>query len=362
MLRTTFLRALGASTLLAGTGAGCTTPPPPPTQATAVAPGTTTAGPPEKPAPVERATPPRPAARPARSPDVALVAPVGLNLTDLRWEPAPARLPVGAQMALLEGEPPFAGEQSYTIAVKLPPGYRIPPYLGVVTERLTVLQGRLHVGHGAQVDRTATKELTRGGLVLMPAHHPHYAYTTTDEAVVLLQGVGPWEMVYVDPADDPRPRPPAPPAGYVGRFDAPVGPKILNADEIAFAPAPPGMLPPGAQLAILDGDPAKNQNFVLRIKVPAGYRFPVHSHSVTDRPVVLSGALRFGMGDRWQPAAMTVMKPGAIGIFPAGNKHYAQATTETVFQVTGTGPFDLIWANPEDDPARQLEQQARARP
>ncbi|MBA3454370.1 MAG: cupin domain-containing protein [Deltaproteobacteria bacterium] len=147
----------------------------------------------------------------------------------------------------------------------------------------------------------------------------------------------------------------------MSRFDAPVKPTSVNMNEIAFAPAPAGMLPRGAQLAVLEGDPAKNQNFVLRIKVPDGYRFPVHSHRVTDRLVVISGTLMFGSGDTWQPGAMKELKPGSIVFEPAGHKHYGQAKGETVFQISGTGPFDTQWANPDEDPARSSPQ-ATARP
>ena len=43
-------------------------------------------------------------------------------------------------------------------------------------------------------------------------------------------------------------------------------------------------------------------------------------------------------------------------LIPAGIKHYAQAKGETVIQISGTGPFDIRWANPDEDPARSAPQ------
>jgi quercetin dioxygenase-like cupin family protein len=361
-----FVLALGGSGLLLATVVACKRGP----EATQPAPATTAApaAPPPAAPPVATPTEPAPTvsggvegAPVAESPDVALDAPVGVNLGDLAWGPGPASLPPGAQLAILEGTPPFTEERSFTMVLKVPSNYTIPPHQHLVTERVTVLQGRLHVGHGPKVERTAAKPIARGGIILLPADHTHYV-STAEETVILLQSVGPWGIYYVDPKDDPRPTPPEKPEGFVSRFDAPISPTTLNPTEITFSPAPAGMLPRGAELAILDGDPAKNQNFVMRLKLPDGYRLPVHTHSVTDRFVVISGALMFGIGDTFESAAMKELRPGAISIVPAGDAHYAQARGETVIQISGTGPFDIRWTNPDEDPAKQPPQQAKASP
>jgi hypothetical protein len=41
--------------------------------------------------------------------------------------------------------------------------------------------------------------------------------------------------------------------------------------ELKWGPAPPA-LPPGAQIAVLDGDPGKDGFFTLRLKFPDGYK------------------------------------------------------------------------------------------
>ncbi len=336
-MKTSVMGVVGGVAVLLSSVAGCksTAPPVEPTSV----------------APAQPSPPVTQGAPVAESPDVAITAPTFVDLTSLAFKPGPDALPPGAQLAVIEGTPPFSDEKSFTIALKFPKGYTIPPHQHIVTERVTVVQGTFRIGHGPKMDPATTKAISPGGLVLLPANHTHYAMTT-DETVVMLQGVGPWGIYYINPKDDPRPTPAEKPQGFVSRFDAPVRATALNPTEVAFTPAPTGMLPRGAQMAVLEGDPAKNQNFVLRIKVPDGYRFPLHSHSVTDRLVVISGSLMFGT----DPTTMKEMKPGALSIAPAGQKHLVQARGETVFQVSGTGPFDIRWTNPDEDPARSAPQ------
>src|SRR6476620_9589447 len=47
--------------------------------------------------------------------------------------------------------------------------------------------------------------------------------------------------------------------------------------EAQWGPAPP-MLPPGAQIAVLSGDPGKAAPYTVRLKFPANYAVPAHSH------------------------------------------------------------------------------------
>ena len=48
------------------------------------------------------------------------------------------------------------------------------------------------------------------------------------------------------------------------------------------------------------------------------------------------------------------MNPGGFVYLPGGTPHYVWTTgTDSVVQVTGTGPFGLIYVNPEDDPSKQ---------
>src|SRR5687767_4622505 len=59
------------------------------------------------------------------------------------------------------------------------------------------------------------------------------------------------------------------------------------------------MLPPGAKVAVLEGDPKKEGFFSMRLKVPDGYRIPPHFHPCPERVTVLSGTFHVGAGERF---------------------------------------------------------------
>jgi len=76
-------------------------------------------------------------------------------------------------------------------------------------------------------------------------------------------------------------------------------------DQVKFGPAPP-FLPPGAQLAVLEGDPmASSGDFTIRLKMPDGYKVAPHTHPNRENVTVLSGTLKLGweinsMAARWR--------------------------------------------------------------
>jgi quercetin dioxygenase-like cupin family protein len=287
-------------------------------------------------------------------PEVDIAAPIVLGLDQIKWMPGPPSLPNGAQVAVLEGAPPFPADRTFTVAVKLPKNYMIPPHTHLVTERVTVLKGTLSFGHGEKADRKAATRVKAGGLVLIPADHTHYAFTTNEESVITLNGVGPWEIIYVDPKDDPRSTPVRKPDTMVSsRWEAPAEAKIIQAADVKFETPPPGMLHEGAKIAVLEGDPNEPKMFTLRLQFPKGHKIRPHSHSVTERFMVVGGSASFGFGDTQSDKAMNRLAMGAVGVVPKGQPHYAQASNNgVVVQVTGVGPFDMNWAHAEDAPAK----------
>lgn len=124
---------------------------------------------------------------------------------------------------------------------------------------------------------------------------------------------------------------------------------MVAADEVKWGPGPPA-LPPGAQAAALDGDPAKSGLFVVRVKFPDGYQVPPHSHPTDEHVVVVSGTLMAALGDKVNQVDMHALKTGGYAKMPAGANHYVRAKGETVVQITGMGPFEVKYANPADDP------------
>jgi quercetin dioxygenase-like cupin family protein len=119
-------------------------------------------------------------------------------------------------------------------------------------------------------------------------------------------------------------------------------------DAIQWGPAP-AALPPGAQIAVLHGNPGAEGLFVMRLKMPAGYRIAPHTHPGAELVTVISGTLRLGMGADAN-AGVDRLPRGAFADLPAGMVHFAGADEETVVQINGMGPFAITYVNPADDP------------
>ena len=64
---------------------------------------------------------------------------------------------------------------------------------------------------------------------------------------------------------------------------APVGAQsahvLVPADKVQWGPAPPA-LPAGAEISVLEGNPATKGPITLRLKFPANYDIPPHWHSM----------------------------------------------------------------------------------
>src|SRR2546428_14175923 len=95
-------------------------------------------------------------------------------------------------------------------------------------------------------------------------------------------------------------------------------------DQITWGPAP-AVLPVGAKLAVLEGDPTKSAAFTMRLFMPDGYQIPPHFHPATEHVTVISGALMVGMGEKFDESQMKTLPAGAFGLIPAGMHHYAKA-------------------------------------
>lgn len=131
---------------------------------------------------------------------------------------------------------------------------------------------------------------------------------------------------------------------------------LVTPDQIKWGPGPPS-LPPGAELAVLEGDPSKaGVPFTIRAKMPDGYRVPPHWHPTDERVVVLQGSLGMGVGDKFDQSAGQQLPTGSYASMPKGLRHYAWAVGETVIQVSATGPFEVNYVNAADDPRKASKQ------
>lgn len=123
----------------------------------------------------------------------------------------------------------------------------------------------------------------------------------------------------------------------------------VNASQIEWAAAP-DFVPEGAQIAVLSGDPSKDGLYVVRLKMPAGYQIPAHNHPTAEMVTVISGDFHLGMGDRLDEAKGLLLTAGDYAEAPAKMNHYAWASSPTVVQVHGQGPFAITYVDPADDP------------
>ena len=121
--------------------------------------------------------------------------------SQFKWGPAPAVFPAGAQMAVLQGNP--GGSGLFTVRLRLPDGYKLPPHTHPTDENVTVISGSFRVGMGTTFDTKTMMALGPGGFVTAPANHAHYA-SAHGETVVQVHAIGPFALTYVNPADMPK--------------------------------------------------------------------------------------------------------------------------------------------------------------
>ena len=120
-------------------------------------------------------------------------------------------------------------------------------------------------------------------------------------------------------------------------------------DQLTWGPAP-AVFPAGAKMAVVSGDPGKDEMFTIQLSMPDGYRIPPHSHPTDEDVKVLKGTLLVGMGDTLDLSKANAIKAGGTGKVPAKMHHYAAAKGATQISVTAMGPFAMTYVNPADDP------------
>lgn len=137
-----------------------------------------------------------------RAPRSGTTAHVMLPPGEMQWTDAPPSLPPGAKLAVVSGDPK-APNAPFTMRLKVPAGYRIPPHFHPGDEHVTVIEGTFNMGMGDRFDERATTALTAGSFAVMPKGHHHFAWAK-GETIVQVHGIGPWGITYVNPEDDPR--------------------------------------------------------------------------------------------------------------------------------------------------------------
>ncbi len=132
------------------------------------------------------------------------------------------------------------------------------------------------------------------------------------------------------------------------------GHTILPAEKVEWGPGP-ASLPPGAEAVVLHGDPSEEGLFALRLRLPEDYTIPPHTHPQPEIVTVLSGTFHFGMGESADRAEAEPLPAGSFFAMPPGEAHYAFTDEETVIQLNSTGPWELDYVDPADDPRQRSQ-------
>lgn len=133
----------------------------------------------------------------------------------IKWSPAPANLPAGAKIALLQGSPNEAGR--YVIRVQLPANYKIPFHWVSNAMDVTVVSGALYVASTQSFDKKKAFAIKPGDFYHLPARASQLVFTKS-ETVLEIHGEGPYVLAYSSPADDPLKGAAAPAYTYTAAF------------------------------------------------------------------------------------------------------------------------------------------------
>src|SRR5919202_1110591 len=95
-------------------------------------------------------------------------------------------------------------------------------------------------------------------------------------------------------------------------------------ERIEWKPAP-AAIPPGAEAAVIEGDPAQPGLFTMRLRFPDGYRIKPHYHAADEHATVISGTLVMGVGDKWDESKGTPLPAGAFSVMAAGTRPFPWA-------------------------------------
>lgn len=119
----------------------------------------------------------------------------------IEWKAGPPALPTDVKMAVLRGDTAQPG--LFTMRLKFPGKFQVSVHWHPADEHVTVISGSLHIGLGEKFDAAKTTPLNPGTIMVMPATTRHFMWFE-QETVLQFHGIGPWQINYVNPADDPR--------------------------------------------------------------------------------------------------------------------------------------------------------------
>ncbi len=131
-------------------------------------------------------------------------------------------------------------------------------------------------------------------------------------------------------------------SGGLAHAQAPVHEEAVTRNardaDLKWGACPP-FLPKGCGIAVLHGDPAKD-NVDVFLKVPGKSTLPLHLHTSAERMVLVAGELHVTY-DGQKPVVMT---PGTYAYGPAKRQHSAVCTSTVpcVLFIAFESPLDAV--------------------
>lgn len=107
---------------------------------------------------------------------------------------------------------------------------------------------------------------------------------------------------------------------------------------LKWGPCPP-FLPKGCGIAVLHGDPSKD-NVDIFFKVPGKSKVPLHFHTSPERMVLVAGKLQV----TYDGQKTAVMTPGTYAFGPAKRTHsaYCESKSPCILFIAFESPLDAI--------------------
>ena len=127
----------------------------------------------------------------------------------------------------------------------------------------------------------------------------------------------------------------------------------VSGEPVSLDWSVPDVLPPGALIAVVRGDPTGPGRSTLQVSMPNGYRIPPHYHPGYEHVEVKEGTLHVGMGDRIDPKQTRALTVGDSATAPAGMHHWSITEGRTVLAVTFMGPYTITYVRAEDAPRQR---------
>ena len=126
---------------------------------------------------------------------------------------------------------------------------------------------------------------------------------------------------------------------------------VFTPEEMTWVDGPEAL--PGTKMVILEGDPTKAGPFTMRIKAPAQYKIPAHTHPGTEHVTVMQGTFYMGSGSKLDESKGTKLTTGSFVVIPKNAHHFAwMGDEETIIQLHGVGPWGITFLDQNDDPRK----------